>query len=822
MKHSLPTQIDRYRIDSQLGEGGMGVVYKGFDPRMNRSVAVKVMKIDKGSTYDYLRRFEREIEAAARCQHPNIVMLLDYGQDDDTHFFVMEYVPGRSLGDYLKSGKRFDERRALQIIIQVLRGLDHAHSRNVVHRDLKPDNIILAEDILTEEGHLAKILDFGVSRLLDPGLTLSQVIVGTDFYMAPEQAAGKDITQAVDIYSVGVILHELLTSTDDTNRRIFQQCNQQISQLNPRVPSTLENIIDRALKKDPQQRFRNAKEFADLLQGVLSEYFTPTHTTRHAPKMTRVRTVRIAAIVGSSILVIAALFGLYLVVSYETPPDTGEMIQVPSGILHRGLFDDNPTMALLQQYSRRSGTDLNKISQLLDVPPRVVVLTNYFIDEQPVTNSQYKKYLRQSKNRQWSHPEEPTGKDHEPSTWGPNVPSGLDLKAPDQPVTGIDFFDAWAYCNWAGKRLPTEDQWEFAARGPDVWPYPWGTQFNPEVFNGYRSPSGPRPVSTMWSTPRRLKGLLGGVAEITSTPHPDGGILVKGSPWTVGDGDIFSLVFLRHQMSAAERGLDMGFRCAADPDAADTIGMLQIDGAALRLGGDDSPALKLIRVLIEKSLVNALPNLFQSEVQDVTVGPYQIDRQEVSNRDYRRFLKHVGQKGDAHLRHPEQPAAKDHTPKFWDDPKLNRDDQPVVGVDWFDAYAYAKWLLKRLPTVDEWQRAARGSTHQLYPWGDEFSAEKGVFAETKLPGPAAVDSYHSGASPTGVLHMGGNVQEWTADEREGGGEVKSQWLQGGDWLEPGILGSLTFMRYVNAPRTYRSREIGFRCAKDAEHPHGRP
>ena len=193
--------------------------------------------------------------------------------------------------------------------------------------------------------------------------------------------------------------------------------------------------------------------------------------------------------------------------------------------------------------------------------------------------------------------------------------------------------------------------------------------------------------------------------------------------------------------------------------------------------------------------------------------PFRIDRFEVTNAQYRAFLEDVRAQGDDGVRHPDQPAGKDHTPSLWADARYNADEQPVVGVDWFDAYAYARWAGKRLPTADEWESAARGSTKRLYPWGDRFDETLCNGGEGPAPVPAPVQAFPGDESPLGVRSLAGNVCEWTADPWPGDGPHVMM-IRGGAFDRSCRADGLVYLRNLRADRRHRENDLGFRCAAD--------
>ncbi len=269
-----PPGIGRYRILNILGRGAMGVVYLGYDEAIDRQVAIKTIHrhlLDDEGGQEWLERFRREVRAAGRCLHPNIVTVFEYGEVDRAPYIVMEYVQGRELRDYLKERQPLPLANAVAIIVQVLNALGHAHAQGVVHRDIKPANIIVLAD-----GQV-KVTDFGIARL-DTGSDLTQVgmMVGSPSYMAPEQFSDQHADRRADLYATGVVLFELLTGTRPFSGRnaselmyqVLHEPHRRLTQLNPALPVELDPVLDRALAKAPNQRFQEAGEFIAALEGL--------------------------------------------------------------------------------------------------------------------------------------------------------------------------------------------------------------------------------------------------------------------------------------------------------------------------------------------------------------------------------------------------------------------------------------------------------------------------------------------------------------------------------------------------------------------------
>ena len=263
------TIIDgRYRVISRLGSGGMADVYLAQDQLLGRDVAVKVLHHHFAEDQEFVERFRREASSAAALSHQNIVGIFDRGEWNGTYYIAMEYVAGRTLKAIVREAGALDPAAAIEIVVQILRAARFAHRRGVIHRDLKPHNVIL-----DEEGR-ARVTDFGIARAGASDMTLTGSIMGTAQYLSPEQAQGHAVSATSDLYSIGVILYELLTGVvpfeGETAVAIaLKQVSAEPtppSALNPAIPQSLDAVVMRALAKDPAQRYASADELIAALE----------------------------------------------------------------------------------------------------------------------------------------------------------------------------------------------------------------------------------------------------------------------------------------------------------------------------------------------------------------------------------------------------------------------------------------------------------------------------------------------------------------------------------------------------------------------------
>ena len=270
-----PGMLGRYRVLKELGRGAMGLVYLGKDPTIQRFVAIKTMRLDHIDNDDKLQdvkaRFFREAESTGRLSHPNIVTIYDAGEEDDLGYIAMELIEGTPLKQWARKPNLMPVNEVLLTVATVADALDYAHQQGVVHRDIKPANIMLTKD------RVVKVMDFGIAKMASSSKTQTNIVLGTPTYMSPEQIAGKKVDGRSDIFSLGVVLFELLTGQlplpPTTCRRVLfsiaHHPHPAIQTLRPDLPPMVQEIVDRALQKELPHRYRRAEEFASELRACL-------------------------------------------------------------------------------------------------------------------------------------------------------------------------------------------------------------------------------------------------------------------------------------------------------------------------------------------------------------------------------------------------------------------------------------------------------------------------------------------------------------------------------------------------------------------------
>ncbi len=474
----------RYKIEALLGQGGMSAVYRAADPNLHRTVAVKLIHPHLSSDPDFVRRFEQEAAAVAQLRHPNIIQVYDFNRDGDVLYMVLEHVPGETLQAKLKTlhgaGQRLPMAEAVRIMTLVCEAVAYAHQRGMIHRDLKPANVMLNPD------GQPILMDFGVAKMLGGQQhTATGAVVGTATYMSPEQARGDKLDERTDLYSLGVMLFEMVAGRppfegDSGMTVMLKHLNEpppDLHQIATDVPDDLVAIIQKVLAKDPAERFSSAAEMATALRATAASVATlvkqpvatgPTQagapqtvaptteaiaSTRAGAKSRTTTTAvgvqptparkgsPIALFVGvgavALVIVLAGGFALSRFLGSRTNLPTAQgMAYIPEGNFSVGVINPDDAHASFLQ----------------------VKLKEFWIDKYEVTNAQYAQFVAKTKRQP-------------PSGWnGGAFPAGQDKR----PVQGVTWDQAAAYCEWVSKRLPTEAEWEVAARGKGNNLYPWG------------------------------------------------------------------------------------------------------------------------------------------------------------------------------------------------------------------------------------------------------------------------------------------------------------------------------------------------------------
>lgn len=612
----------RYTVISIIGRGGMGIIYKVHDNVLGEEVALKTLLPQFLTDHVVVERFVNEARIARRLAHPNIIRVHDIGNADRIIYISMEFLQGRSLRgilDALPSGKRLPLKQVLHIVDQLCAALEYAH-QYTIHRDIKPENVMVLPN-----GQV-KLMDFGISKLMaEQRLTAASVVMGTPFYMSPEQLRNsRDVDARSDIFSVGVLLYELLTGNVPTG------VPKPASEIAQGLPPALDEIVLKCIDPSPDNRYQSASELRAALRPLLEQADSGVDLSmsrsRGLPRLGGLSPQRIIGALAAVLLLASTTGAMYAWESYLRSQEQAEAktastpenasAQQPADAFYdlRKLILKARERATAQaqtqetirtiiaaadrywqdaqeQYGRGEESAVSTATVALQgylaaimqrrlpgmtyVPPGNVLLATgsvfvppFFIDVTEVTFRQFADFAAKI-----------------PEGWHSEVPA-VDPAYDDHPVTHVAFYDAWAYASYNGKQLPTLAQWLRAAVGDKSVAFPWGDTLEADICNCGGQNDGTVPVKQFekdlsWV---RCYDMAGNVSEWTRTlvQHdgtlddgtlPDFGrsLAVCGGSYLETPGDI-----RQYRAAVFEyRGPELGFRCVkeipTDPQAVEEI-----------------------------------------------------------------------------------------------------------------------------------------------------------------------------------------------------------------------------------------------------------
>ncbi len=620
MDSLIGRMLGPYQIVGEIGHGGMAIVYKAYQSKLDRYAAIKVLPPQFTFDPEFVKRFELEAKAAAKLKHPNIVTIFDVGKQDGFHYIAMEFVEGVSLGDLIRREGSLPPARAATIIAQIASALDYAHALGYIHRDVKPSNIMIGA------GDHATLTDFGIVKKAAEGtrVTKSGMMMGTPEYMAPEQIRGQTVDARADVYALGIVCYEMLAGRvpfqGDTARVLYGQVNEQppsMRALNPRVPLAVEQALGGALAKDPSQRYYRAGEFANALSaaaGATDPAAVPTSPrapeapTRYAAKPPRkLSSVMLPVLAGIGGAMVLLIMVLAIAINASKPSAPAVALAptgTPTAVVTVGptaAATPVPTFAVTPRVTATplpgterltlgnvpmvyvpageflmgsSTADRNALAD--EEPQHSVYLNAFWMDKYEVTNAQYGRCLAAGKCAPL-----PVSRSNTRDSYFGN------RQYDNYPVVAVSWNDAKLFCEWANKRLPTEAEWEKSARGIDGRLYPWGNTFDKNKANIWRGDGGDTTAVGTYPTgasPYGVMDLAGNVWEwvadwydpnyYASSPKdnpkgPSSGErrVARGDSWhDLGDRDIFSKGVSYHWIRGSAATRRSAYRYVLFPD----------------------------------------------------------------------------------------------------------------------------------------------------------------------------------------------------------------------------------------------------------------
>ena len=616
--------IGRYIIQEKLAEGGMAAVFKAHDTRLDRDVAIKIIRTDTLDTQEFLARFEREAKALAKLQHPNIVNVIDYGDHEGIPYLVMEYISGGTLKDRL--GQQASYQEAAALLAPIARALEFAHKKGIIHRDIKPQNILI-----TESGD-PMLTDFGIAKILGGDDTAEWTQTGLGFgtpgYMAPEQLLGAKSDKRIDIYNMGIVFYEYIAGRKPFRvsdlAEILLKDDEEIAEhlkrfLPTPLPDEVVETLIKALAKNPDDRFQNMGEFASLIEKFANQEPIPQHNPdieeyrtgfrKFANLPNWVKAGLLAGSILSTTVIIVAWIGFGIFTRYgqqiSTPMAGEESTPMLTSVVRDEQITQPPTVVVPLETEQISATFTplpqeeigNKISridgmQLIYIPEGVfmmgegsgnadespaheVYLNAFWIDETEITNKQYAACVQAGECPEALSVGSYARQDYYTNPQYANFP-----------VIYINYQQAQAYCSWVERRLPTEAEWEKAARGTDGRIYPWGnTAPSPDLLNFNRNvgdtsevgsyPNGASPYGVLnmagnvsewvadWYDPKYYIGSLR-----LNPPGPVTGIerVLRGGNWEDTEISRVRVVDRISRLPQARSERNIGFRCAVSAE----------------------------------------------------------------------------------------------------------------------------------------------------------------------------------------------------------------------------------------------------------------
>lgn len=454
-----PASIGKYDLEQFLG-GGMSHVYRARDRVLGRTVCVKILTPQGTSDPEVRERFLQEARMAGNFCHDNVVSIYDFGEEDGKPFLVMEYLRGETLRTLMDEKRVGNVRQVLQIALQLARALECVHAQNIIHRDIKPENVHV-----NAQGTV-KLMDFGIAKTRGLNLTQAGFILGTPYYMAPEQIRGDEITPAIDVYAFGVLLYEMLAGQKpfraETPEAIFYAILNQNADLQPLdkpgIPFEARQLVARCMSKMAQDRPQSFLEIGNLLEGCIAaetvvqpipQTATAAVPAQKEPQPEQKSAPAMGWWIGAGIALLLAGAAVWFV--FRPKPAVVQQKAAITTAAAPPTTIDTPTgsMVLVPAGSFVFGNGADQVTKNLPA---------FYIDKTEVSNAAWASYCRQA---------------------GCTVPSGNT----DLPITGVSLTDAKAFAQWAGKRIPTTEEWEKAARGPDGNKFPWGNDANAALAN---------------------------------------------------------------------------------------------------------------------------------------------------------------------------------------------------------------------------------------------------------------------------------------------------------------------------------------------------
>ncbi len=834
---ALEGSISRYERGEELGRGGIAVVYRAWDRKLRRDVALKVLHAHLESSPEARTRFQREWQAAARLSHPNIVTVYDAGEEKGQLFLVMELVPGTPLNRVLLA-HRYEMKSMLELLEKVAGAVHHAHESGVVHRDLKPANILVSE------GGEPKVADFGLAHLSvhESMFSTAGAAVGTPVYMAPEQVLGNEIDRRTDVYALGAILYEIATGRPPHTGAAVSEIFAKVigddpvlpRKINPRAPAEVEIIAMKALDKAPRRRYESALAFADDLRRHLEHRPILAHPPSLISKVLK-RIRRRPALSG---LLTVLLFGALTVLG----------VVVGGRVRHAQAVDRLREEARKADAEGRTSEAADAFSRLRQLEPGDAEAAGKSVDLR-------NRALEEDRKRRARG----------------LVDASRRLKSGEIPQVETERAKVAAEAEALGKEVLG---WEGPERKRAIWERERRTESLNQRVHALRARVLDDLTTAYFLDPGndfvrhayleecwdRMREAEEGDDAASVAAWSERIRSVRDEPWiskldaggtlTVeSDPAGAEISLFRYEEGEDRRSIPRPHRAGPALPRGSYLVVLKKPGfvdvrypvwiergtrhvAKIRLYAESQIGADFVYVPAGPFLMGGDPHAYLSGPRHVEVvkEDFFIGRYEVTAGEYLAFLNDLIAEqggGEAQKRVPRSAPTAGYC---WEIPPDARATElpagwsarwPVSGISWYDADAYCRWRTKksgathRLPTNQEWEKAARGADGRLFPWGNHFDwgFTKGGDSRPGKPELEEVGTFGKDESPYGVRDMSGSLREWcepkdgerrTAVHIRGGvysfGGISSFRVSARLWLDPENATPYNGIRIVRVPK----------------------